>query len=103
MNQFPCLIRSSTPGGEARYAHGVERFRVAHVLPAAHAAYQQTLHRDTQPGLDDIDTVARLRRLQRELTPNGKQGFLRRVTAIALLDGALTNIEKHANQPDAMV
>lgn len=36
---------------ETDHAHGAERVRVVHVLPAANVAYQQSLHRDSQQAL----------------------------------------------------
>ena len=47
--------------------------------------------------LSDIDETAlavALRPLAEELTPHGKQGFLHRMVAIALADGALTRTEQ---------
>jgi len=44
--------------------------------------------------LDDTALAAALRPLVEELTPHGKQGFLHRMVAIALADGAMTRTEQ---------
>ena len=44
--------------------------------------------------VDDDALAAALRPLIEELTPHGKQGFLHRMVAIALADGALTHSEQ---------
>ena len=45
--------------------------------------------------IDDDALAGALRPLVDELTPHGKQGFLHRMVAIALADGALTRSEQH--------
>ena len=44
--------------------------------------------------IDDTALTAVLRPLVEELTPHGKQGFLNRMVAVALADGALTRTEQ---------
>ena len=44
--------------------------------------------------VDDSALTGALRPLVEELTPHGKQGFLHRMVAIALADGALTRTEQ---------
>ena len=44
--------------------------------------------------IDDNALTSALRPLVEELTPHGKQGFLHRMAAIALADGALTRTEQ---------
>jgi hypothetical protein len=47
-------------------------------------------------GLDDIDTVTRVRRLDDELTAHGKQSFLHRMASLSLVDGPMTANEQQA-------
>lgn len=45
-------------------------------------------------GLDDIATMDRLKRLAPELSAHGKQGFLHRMAALALVDGEMTVLQR---------
>lgn len=46
--------------------------------------------------LDRAEVQRRLRRLSPEMTPFGKQGFLHRVVDVVLVDGRLTDAQRHA-------
>jgi hypothetical protein len=54
---------------------------------------EMTLANDLS-AIDEIALAGALRPLVEELTPHGKQGFLHRMVAIALADGALTRTEQ---------
>lgn len=56
---------------------------------------ERALARDLQL-TDDAEVPARLGLLADELTAHGKQGFLQRMVAIAIADGALTRREQEA-------
>jgi hypothetical protein len=103
--QLSSLLEAATIAGAVtvvRAAGNRSNAGIAHraVAVLREAGYQydaQQLARDVAT-VGDATAKARLERLQHELTPHGKQGFLHRMSAIAMADGALT-----ARQRDALV
>ena len=88
------VVRAGTAPGEA-VSDMVCDAAVAVVISTGHAYDRDQLLGDVT-GLDDIDTDAHLHRLEHELTPHGKQGFLHRMATLALVDAPMSAAEQQS-------
>jgi hypothetical protein len=82
-------------GPDGRPDEAIARVAVATVVADGHRYDLGRLTADLV-GLDDTETTAALRRLANEMTSHGKQGFLHRLAAIAIVDGNLSEPEREA-------
>lgn len=88
------VVRASTPLAEDPSPKVVQAAIVA--MRDAEQGYDELRLRRDLAKLPSGETSERLSLLVAELTPHGKQGFLRRISEITVADGPITEFERRA-------